>query len=74
MLQMIKMLRMTKLTEIMNWLLRLLDMPSIYQTRRQSERKKYRERQASEKRRVALGVRKFFEQNYELRYNVMKQT
>ena len=28
----------------------------------------------SEKKRIAKGVRKFFEQNYELRYNVLKQT
>lgn len=29
---------------------------------------------SSEKRRIAQGVRQFFEQNYELRYNEMKQT
>lgn len=28
----------------------------------------------SEKKRIAIGVRRFFEQNYELRYNVLKQT
>lgn len=35
---------------------------------------KQREHTVSDKRRIAQGVRKFFEQNYDLRYNVLKQT
>ena len=71
---MIKMLRMTKLIQIINLLLRLLDgLPTVFQTGRQSKDKKYKDWRASEKRRIAQGIRQFFEQNYELRYNVMKQ-
>lgn len=65
---------MTKLIQIINLLLRLLDgLPTVFQTGRQSKDKKYKDWRASEKRRIAQGVKQFFEQNYELRYNVMKQ-
>ena len=40
----------------------------------QKDRKVRRECSPSEKRRIAQGVRRFFEKNYELRYNTVKQT
>ena len=64
-----------KWTDITNRLLTLLAaLMNGLPDRRQRQRKRDRERWHGEKRRIAQGVRQFFERNYELRYNVMKQT
>ena len=39
-----------------------------------SKKKTDDERYSKERQRIVRGIRQFFEQNYELRYNVMKQT
>ena len=41
---------------------------------RQNARHTFWKRGITEKQAIARGVRRFFQQNYELRYNVMKQT
>ena len=44
-------------------------------TKRHQAKKEYsRSMSMSEKKHIAIGLRKFFEQHYDLRYNVMKQT
>lgn len=65
---------MVKFTEIIEWLLGLLRETRRSLRPRPQVRKSDDDRFSSEKRRIAQGVRRFFEQNYELRYNMMKQT
>ena len=57
------------LTEVLGMFRRLAE-----QDGRQKETDGGRVLPSSEKRRIATGVQAFFERNYDLRYNVMKQT
>ena len=57
------------LTEVLGMFRRLAE-----QDGRQKETDGGRVLPSSEKRRIATGVQAFFEKNYDLRYNVMKQT
>ena len=50
---------------ILTWLMGMI---------RQNARHTFWKRGITEKQAIARGVRRFFQQNYELRYNVMKQT
>ena len=50
---------------ILTWLMGMI---------RQNARHTFWKREITEKQAIARGVRRFFQQNYELRYNVMKQT
>ena len=56
------------------WLLRMLSVARKNFCIKQQVRRNDENRFLSEKKRIARGVRRFFEQNYELRYNVVKQT
>ena len=51
--------------QILTWLMGII---------RQNARHTFWKRGITEKQAIARGVRRFFQQNYELRYNVMKQT
>ena len=65
---------MKRWTDIIDWLLWMLSVTRRGIRPRQLVRESENDRSSSEKKRIAQGVRRFFERNYELRYNVMKQT
>ena len=61
----------TILTIASHLLTSMIGMAEAFKKRRETD---HGYRSTREKKRIVEGVRKFFEQNYELRYNVMKQT
>ena len=65
---------MTKFFEMIGWLSGILRGVGKGFLLWQQVKKNGDDRFSSEKKRIAQGVRRFFERNYELRYNVMKQT
>ena len=65
---------MIKFKAIIIWLMGILREVGKGLLLWQQMKKNGKDQLSSEKKRIAQGVRRFFERNYELRYNVMKQT